>query len=104
MPEIGEPTEEDIFLFKLILQAIDESLPKDTPRKLEKRIRSFEQWKKLSSKNEIDVLMEILEQIGILKPAEIRNVRKGDFGFVENWIGEDGYQKEVVNKLFGKYL
>ena len=104
IPEIGEPTEEDISLFKLILKAIDESLPKDTPRKLEKRIRSFEQWKKLSSKNEIDVLMEILEQIGILKPAKIRNVRKGDFGFVENWIGEDGYQKEVVNKLFGKYL
>jgi len=104
LPEIGEPMEEDIFLFKLILQAIDESLPKDTPRKLEKRIRSFEQWKKLSNKDEIDVLMEILEQIGILKPAKIREVRDGDFGFVENWIGEDGYQKEVVKELFGKYL
>ena len=59
-----------------------------------------------SNRDERSVMIEILACIGILKctsydrPVSGRN----DWRFVEYWRGEDGYDSEIVEKFFGKFL
>ncbi|MEI7024857.1 hypothetical protein [Paenibacillus sp. y28] len=96
--EEPEVTAEDIGLLQAILDTIASSSPEDTPRKLEKRLNGVFP----SSKQERDVLLEILAYAGILVPAP--EPRKGggnsDFFAVINWRGIDGYSEQAVQELF----
>ena len=59
-----------------------------------------------ANKAERDVIIEILACIGILNPKSYdrKEAGKHDWTYATYWRGEDGYDKEVVNKYFGKYL
>ena len=59
-----------------------------------------------STKDEREVLMEILACIDILKLLSYDRPARGknDWKFVEFWRGEDKYNKKAVEKYFGKYL
>ena len=102
LAEISEPTTEDIAILKSILAVIDNSLPNDYPSALEKNLSKALK----STKDEREVLMEILACIDILKPLSYDRPSRGknDWKFVEYWRGEDKYNKEAVDKYFGKYL
>jgi hypothetical protein len=99
---ISEPTDEDINIFKKILETIENSQNNDYPSTLEKRLSECVQ----SSKNERKVLIEIMACIEILKPSSYdRQIRgKNDWTYVEYWRGEDKYNENAVKKYFGKYL
>ncbi|MBO4997404.1 MAG: hypothetical protein J6D02_05335 [Lachnospira sp.] len=101
---IPEPTQEDIFIFKSILSAIDSLEPGDYPGTLRDKLKEIVQLK--SNKGERDVLIEILALIGVLKPLSYDRAERGrhDWTFVTYWRGEDGYDKEAVEKYFGEYL
>lgn len=96
------PTDMDIKLFKDILLTIESCKSDDTPRMLEKRLKDVFP----SNKAERDVLIEILAQLEILQPAKLRPScgGKNDWGKVEDWRGEDGYNQQEVKKLFGRFL
>jgi hypothetical protein len=101
--DIPEPTAEDIEIFNAILTVIENSAPDDSPRALEKNLASVLK----SSKIERDVLIEILACVGILEAVSYDRRRipgKPDWTFATYWRGEDKYNKEVVQKYFGKYL
>lgn len=102
LADIREPTKEDIKIFKDILSVIEKSEPEDYPSTLEKNISKVFK----SSKNERQVLLEILACIEILEPASYDRPRRGknDWVYVEYWRGEDKYNKAAVDKYFGKYL
>jgi len=102
--DIPEPNNDDINIFRNILQLIESSNPKDHPGKLRDRMSDLTELK--SNKGELSTLIEILACIGVLKPTDysrtISNIRH-DWKFVEHWRGEDKYNKEVVQNLFGQY-
>jgi hypothetical protein len=102
LTEISEPTTEDISILKSILTIIDNSLPNDYPGALEKNLSKAIK----STKDEREILIEILACIDILKPLSFnRPIRgKNDWTFAEYWRGEDKYNKEAVDRYFGKYL
>lgn len=102
--QITEPTKDDIEIFKAILRAIDSCEKGDYPSVLRDKLRDVPNLK--SSKNERDVIIEILACIDVLKPASYnRPTRsKHDWVYVEFWRGEDKYNQEAVDKYFGKYL
>ena len=77
-------------------------LPNDYPSALEKNLSKALK----STKDEREVLMEILACIDILKPLSFDRPARGknDWKFVEFWRGEDKYDKKAVEKQFGKYL
>jgi hypothetical protein len=93
------PTEEDYAILKQILKTIETIPPKDGPRQLEQALK--ETFK--SSKNEREVVIEILACIGVLQPGSDDRPKRGgknDWHFAENWRGEDGYNQEVVQFYF----
>lgn len=100
--DIPEPKQEDILIFKSILDVIANSEPDDYPGTLANNLAAVIK----STKDERKILIEILACIDILKPASYnRPVRgKSDWVFVEFWRGEDKYNQAAVNKYFGKYL
>jgi hypothetical protein len=100
--EITEPTNEDIIIFKNILETIETSQPNDYPSTLEKRLSECIK----STKNERNILMEIMGCIEILKPASYDRPRRGrnDWKYIEFWRGEDKYNINMVNRYFEKYL
>ncbi|MDR2109631.1 MAG: hypothetical protein LBP28_09290, partial [Coriobacteriales bacterium] len=100
--EISEPTDEDIKIFKNILETIEKSKPDDYPGTLEKRLSACIK----STKNERKMLIEIMACIEILQPGSYdrQNRGKNDWKYIEFWRGEDKYNKNIVNKYFGKYL
>jgi len=102
--DIPEPNNDDINIFRNILQLIESSNPKDYPGKLRERMSDMTELK--SNKGELSTVIEILACIGVLKPTDynraISNIRH-DWKFVEHWRGEDKYNKEVVQNLFGQY-
>lgn len=100
--DISEPNDEDIRLFRNILYVIENCEPNDYPSSLEKKLKDVIK----SSKDERDILIEILACIGILKPKSFDRPVKGksDWVYVEYWRGEDKYDKDTVNNLFGKYI
>lgn len=102
--EIPEPTQTDIDIFKNMLQMIASSAHGDFPGILRERFKDVPNFK--SSKNERTQLIEILAIIGILEPMSYERPTRGknDWGHAEFWRGEDGYQKEIVEKYFGQYL
>lgn len=101
IPQLDEPTAEDEELLRLFFQTIETCEANDTPRKLQQRISKNEIWKKVSNKDEVDVLIEILANLEILVPKKFRNNGRNDWGAVEDWRGEDGYNKQKVKELFG---
>jgi hypothetical protein len=100
--DIPDPTDQDIYCFKKILETIDSSEPTDYPGTLEKRLAAVLK----SSKAERQVLIEILASIGLLRPRGYDRPVKGrnDWVFVEYWRGEDKYCHKTVGEYFGKYL
>jgi hypothetical protein len=100
--EITEPTNEDIIIFKNILEAIDKSQPNDYPGTLEKRLSECIK----STKDERKMLMEIMACIEVLKPGSYDRPSRGkhDWKYVEFWRGEDKYNRQAVEKYFGKYI
>jgi hypothetical protein len=100
--EIPEPTNEDIKIFKNILKIIENSQLNDYPSTLEKRLSECIK----SSKNERKALIEIMACVEILKAGSYDRPRMGknDWVYIEFWRGEDKYNKNAINKYFGKYL
>ncbi|SDH82090.1 hypothetical protein SAMN05421818_11715 [Myroides phaeus] len=100
--DIPEPTIEDIEIFKNILTVIENSQPNDYPSALEKNLASVVK----STKDERQILIEILACIDILKPASYDRPVKGkhDWTFVTYWRGEDKYNKDALKQYFGKYI
>ena len=101
---IPEPTSADIEIFKNILAAIDSCAPGDHPSALRDRLKNVPNLK--SNKNERSVIIEILACIEILKTKSYNRGISGrnDWTFVEYWRGEDGYNQDIVDKYFGRYL
>jgi len=101
--DVPEPNNDDITIFNDILSIIDSSDPNDHPGKLRERLSEVVGLK--SSKYELSVLLEILACIGVLKPSNYNRPynARNDWKFVEYWRGEDKYDKEVVENLFGEY-
>jgi len=100
---VPEPNNDDITIFHDILHVIDSSNPNDYPGNLRERMSDVVGLK--SNKSELSVLLEILACIGVLKPRDYNrptNIRH-DWKFVEYWRGDDRYNKEVVQSVFGKY-
>jgi len=100
--EISDPNLEDIAILRHILKVIDNSLPSDYPSELEKNLSQVIK----STKDERIILIEILACVDILKPLSFDRPVKGktDWVFVEFWRGEDKYNKDAVDKYFGKFL
>ncbi|ENV33336.1 hypothetical protein [Acinetobacter gerneri] len=100
--DIAEPNAEDILIFKNILNVIAQSKPDDYPSTLEKNLNDVIK----SSKDERQILLEIMACIDLLKPQSYDRPSRGknDWVFVEYWRGEDKYNQQVVDQLFGKYL
>ena len=96
------PTEEDIILFKNILQTIEGCDKKDGPTQLREKLKGVFP----STKDERDQVIEILAELGILKPKELRPIRgpRNDWSGAEDWRGEDGYEKSVVDLYFGNFI
>ena len=99
-----EPSSEDITILNGILKAIDESAPGDYPGRLRERLSAVTGLK--SNKSELFVLVELLACIGVLKPSSYDRPVKGkhDWSYAEYWRGEDKYDKNAVQQLFGKYV
>lgn len=102
--EITEPTKADIEIFKSILKAASSCNPGDYPSVLRDKLKDIPNFK--SNKDERSSLMEILACIEILQPKSYDRpiAGKHDWEFIEFWRGEDGYNKEIVEKYFGRYL
>lgn len=100
--QIPEPTNEDISIFKAILNTIENSDPDDYPGTLEKNLETVIK----STKPERKVLIEILACIDILKPKSYERPNRGkhDWVFVEYWRGEDKYNHEAVKEYFKDYI
>ena len=102
--QITEPTKEDIEIFKSILETINSCKQGDFPNVLRDKIKDVPNLK--SSKDERSIILEILACIDVLKPAshDRPTSSKHDWTYVEFWRGEDKFNKEAVDKYFGKYL
>ena len=100
--DIPEPTAEDIEIFKAILGVIENSQPLDYPSALEKNLAPVIK----STKDERQVLIEILACIDLLKPTSYDRPIKGkhDWTFVTYWRGEDKYNEAALQQYFGSYL
>lgn len=102
--EIPEPTKEDCAIFQGILQAVSSCKPGDYPGTLRDKLADVPGLK--TNQNERAVLIEILACIGVLAPKAYNRPEAGkhDWTYITQWRGEDGYDKEVVEKYFGEYL
>lgn len=102
--QIPEPTKADIEIFKNILSVVNSCNEGDYPSVLRDKLKDISNLK--SNKAERSVIIEILACIEVLKPMSYDRPISGknDWRFVEYWRGEDGYNKEIVEKYFGKYM
>lgn len=102
LADIPAPAEEDIRVFKEILQVIENSQADDYPGTLEKNLSPVLK----STKEERKILIEILACIGVLKPGSYNRPGKGknDWVFVEYWRGEDKYNQEALDAYFAPYI
>lgn len=78
--------------------------PGDYPSVLRDKLKNVPNLK--SSKDERSAIIEILACIEVLKPMSYDRPVKGkhDWTYAEFWWGGDGYNTEMVEKYFGKYL
>jgi len=99
---ISNPTNQDIEIFKDILNCIENSNQGDYPSKLRDRLKNVIKI----SKDQRHTLMEILACCEILKPKDYNRPTTGrhDWSFVEYWRGEDKFNNQIVNKYFGEIL
>lgn len=97
-----EVTNDDIQIFRAILDTISTSSKDDYPSKLVDRLKDNLK----STKDERTMLIEIMAALGILSPKAMNRPIKGknDWVFVEQWRGEDAYNETIVKKYFGTYL
>jgi len=100
--EPAAATQEDVWLFRQMLEQVNQCDPADSARKLEKR------WKDIfpSSKYERDAVMEILGYAGILKTQDTPRIGRGgdnDFSSMAVWQGQDRYEAGAVAYYFGKW-
>lgn len=102
--QIPDPTEIDIKIFKNILSTVSSCNPEDYPGTLRDKLKEIPNFK--SNKGERSVIIEILACIEVLKPMSYNRPEKGkhDWTYATFWRGEDGYNTEIVEKYFGKYL
>ena len=102
--DIPEPTQEDGEILKAILNAVSCCDPSDHPGTLRNRFAEISALK--ANKDERSVIIEILACIGVLAPKSYDRGEpsKHDWTYATYWRGEDGYDKELVEKYFGKYL
>lgn len=100
--EVPEPTSADIACLTSVLAAIEESKPDDFPGALADRLADCIK----SNKNERASMVETLASIGVLQPQSFDRPTRGkhDWTFATYWRGEDGYNQEAVDMLFGRYL
>ena len=93
------PIEEDYIILKQILKTVETIPVHDGPRQLEQALKDVFK----SSKDERDVVIEILACIGVLKAGSADRPMRGgknDWHFAENWRGEDGFNKEAIQFYF----
>ena len=102
--DIPEPTQEDGEILKAILNAVSCCDPSEHPGALRNRFAEISALK--ANKDERSVIIEILACIGVLAPKSYDRGEpsKHDWTYATYWRGEDGYDKELVEKYFGKYL
>lgn len=102
--QVPEPTEMDIEIFKQILSTIRSCAPGEYPGTLRDKLKNISIFK--SNKDERAAIIEILACIEVLKSTSYDRpvTGKNDWRFAELWRGEDGYNEEVVERYFGKYL
>ena len=102
--QIPEPAKMDIEILKSMLTTIRSCNPEDYPGTLRDKLKDIPNLK--SNKNERSTIIEILACIEVLKPMSYdRPVRgKIDWEYATYWRGEDGYNAEMVEKYWGKYL
>jgi hypothetical protein len=92
------PTSADLEIFETILAAIDNAPKTETPTKLSKRLAGI-----VSPKADRDRLLEALGVIGVLVAKKQRRGPSTDWFFIEDWRGEDGYNRGAVKRLFGMH-
>jgi len=99
---ISSPTQQDINIFKRILDCIYKSDKGDYPSKLREKLKEIIKI----SKDQRHTLIEILACCEILKPKNYDRPTTGrhDWGFVEYWRGEDKFNEQVVEEYFGNIL
>ncbi|MCM1026745.1 MAG: hypothetical protein NC432_09930 [Roseburia sp.] len=102
--EIPEPVNDDIEIFKEILKTVESCNPGDYPGALRNRLANVSLLK--ANKAERNVIIEILACIGVLTPKSRNRPEssKHDWTYATYWRGEDGYDKDIVEMYFGKYL
>lgn len=97
---IPNPTEADKKMFLNILRCINNSEAREYPSKLRDRLKSVFPSSKDQRHTLIDILgcCEILQPMNFDRPVSSRH----DWSFVECWRGEDKYNKENLEMIFGK--
>ncbi|WP_046213525.1 hypothetical protein [Paenibacillus wulumuqiensis] len=93
---------EDVEIFRQLLAQVQDCVPNEGARQLEKR---WKDWLP-SSKNERDQLMEICGYAGILVPRDTLRLGRGhysDFVSVAGWEGQDRYDADAVADYFGQW-
>jgi len=95
-------TDEDVAILRRMLDEVRACSPADSARKLEQR------WKDVfpSSKNERDVVMEVLGYAGLLEISNLPRIGRrtdNDFMAMDGWQGQDGYNPHTAARLFGKW-
>lgn len=102
--EIPEPQKEDVEIFQAILKEVESCNPTDYPSALRSKLAMIPLLK--ANKAERDVIIEILACIGVLAPKSYNRPEAGkhDWTYATYWRGEDGYDRCVVEKYFGKYV
>lgn len=100
--DIPELSAADIDVFRKILAEIQASAPKDQPGALRNRLTDIVAL----SKDQRSVLLEILAIIGVLKARRTDRPARGNGGdwmYVADWRGEDGYDAGAVSRYFGRW-
>lgn len=100
--QISKPVKMDIEILKNFLIAIRSCDSRDYPSKLRDKLKDIPNFK--SNKSERDTMIEILACIGVLKPMSCDRPIRGDWNYAAYWRGEDGYDAEMVEIYWGKYL
>jgi len=100
--DIPEPSAADVEIFRKILAEIKASAPKDQPGALRNRLTDIIAL----SKDQRSVLLEILAIIGVLKAQRADRPARGSGGdwlYVADWRGEDGYDAGAVSQYFARW-
>ncbi len=100
--DIPDPTQDDIALFKQILEAAAGCDANDGPGALEQKLKSVI----ASSKAERQALIDILACAGVLRPLSFDRPVNGrsDWRYAGAWRGADRYCEASVARWFADYL